>query len=141
MTPAGDFSTNKKTRSSDIFVTALTFPTLPASANTLKSNLEYGIEMSAYVMIGRPGRWRSFSPSKIKGFRCEIIISKIHFSLIFFCSAVKLNVTKGYILDLAGFKTLVTISPLKVKEGLKMCFLCQFHLSPHTCSNLIIIPN
>ena len=67
-------------------------------------------------MIGRPGCF--FFP--LKGFRCETIIIKIHFNLFFFHSALRLNVTKDYILDVADFKTLVTTSPSEMKEALKM---------------------
>ena len=41
-------------------------------------------------------------------------------NLFFFHSVVRQNVTKDYILDLADFKTLETISPQEMKVALKM---------------------
>ena len=76
---AGDFSSNKMAGTLDIFFKfASCLPTFLTSAIILKSSLEYYIEMSAYDW-----NTRLLFSFFLKGFRCETIIIKIHFKLIF----------------------------------------------------------
>lgn len=74
------------------------------------------------IRTGTPGYHRHFWQNQ--NLQCEgQLVKYVPHSFIFLKSTIRINVTQSFVLGLAGFETLVTISPPEVKATFRSVFL------------------